>query len=183
MAYKMTTNKSWVDTERELSNELLLWRAQDYSLRRGNRVDDGSKRVGRQPARPVYETPEQATVELSIRWKSGRILTLKYNQQARSVDNLRVLFLVVKALRLNELRGIDDVMRDAYLQLPGPTPVKPKRSPYDVLNISPSAPLDVAEASYKVLARLAHPDRGGSVEAMQELNEAIDQLRKGQRPV
>jgi hypothetical protein len=41
------------------------------------------------------------------------------------------------------------------------------------LYILPEAPVEVAEAAYKALARLHHPDVGGDTETMQALNDAI----------
>jgi hypothetical protein len=175
--YRMNTSKSWADTEADLRKELALWGAKDYILVRGTPTD-GAKPL--RESQRFFETPEQATVDLTVRWSSGREFHLAYNLQARSVDNLRVLYKAVEAIRLNEVRGIDQVLRQYYAQLPAGPAARPKRSPYDVLNILPTASLDQAEASYKVLARLAHPDQGGSNEAMAELNDAIEQLRKGQ---
>lgn len=180
MAYTLTTNKSWAQTEAELKTVLGRWGAKEYVLTRGQKKDGTPVR----PNAVWHESPEEATVRLTIRWASGRELTLAYNLQRRSQDNLRVLFLAVDSLRLNELRGIDDLLREAYAQLPaGPaTPIR--RSPYEVLNLSPNAPMEVAEASYRALAKLRHPDvRGGSESAMAELNEAIETLRKGQTPL
>src|SRR5262245_40962199 len=45
------------------------------------------------------------------------------------------------------------------------------------LCIVPEAPVEVAEAAYKALARLHHPDVGGSTEMMQELNDAIQTFK------
>jgi hypothetical protein len=57
---------------------------------------------------------------------------------------------------------------------PLPTPVAPDlQEACTRLCITPEAPLVVAEAAYKALARLHHPDVGGEVATMQALNEAI----------
>jgi hypothetical protein len=45
------------------------------------------------------------------------------------------------------------------------------------LYITPDAPVQVAEAAYKALARLHHPDVGGDVETMQALNDAIETFK------
>jgi len=53
----------------------------------------------------------------------------------------------------------------------------PKTS-YTVLHLLPSAPPELVETAYKTLARLHHPDRGGATETMQELNQAIKDIRR-----
>lgn len=47
-----------------------------------------------------------------------------------------------------------------------------------VLQVPRSAPLESIDAAYKVLARRAHPDAGGSEAEMQRLNVARDAARK-----
>lgn len=43
---------------------------------------------------------------------------------------------------------------------------------YQVLGVVPSASLDEVRTAYRAAARTCHPDSGGSVDAMQRLNEA-----------
>lgn len=171
MAYKLTTDKSWAANEAAIREQLHRWGAATYSLDRPNST--------KKTALSWTETPEEALVVLKAAWKSGRELNLSYNKQARAVDNARVLFLVVESMRLNEVRGIDDVMREAYLQLPAPKQAVRERDPYEVLGIRPDAPKEVAEAAYRELAKSAHPDGGGRNETMVELNKAIEAVRKG----
>lgn len=45
-----------------------------------------------------------------------------------------------------------------------------------VLYITPDAPPEVAQAAYKALAKLAHPDHGGSHHEMVRLNQAYECL-------
>ncbi len=47
-----------------------------------------------------------------------------------------------------------------------------------VLHLQQTAPLPLVEASYRCLAKLAHPDRGGSHEHMIELTRARDALKE-----
>lgn len=47
-----------------------------------------------------------------------------------------------------------------------------------VLHLRDTAPPELVEAAYKTLARLHHPDRGGSTTRMQELNAAYARLRE-----
>jgi hypothetical protein len=45
------------------------------------------------------------------------------------------------------------------------------------LHVTPDAPVQVAIAAYKALARLHHPDVGGDLVAMQALNDAIETFK------
>jgi hypothetical protein len=70
---------------------------------------------------------------------------------------------------------------DARIERPGTRPHSaPTGSsrPFAVLHLLPTAPPELIEGAYKILARLHHPDRGGSTEAMQALNEARDALKE-----
>lgn len=49
---------------------------------------------------------------------------------------------------------------------------------YRVLHLLPTAPPELVETAYKCLARLHHPDTGGSTEAMQRLNAAVAVIRE-----
>ena len=49
---------------------------------------------------------------------------------------------------------------------------------YRVLHLRETAPVELIESAYRVLARLHHPDAGGSTEAMQQINGAYAALRE-----
>lgn len=53
-----------------------------------------------------------------------------------------------------------------------------ERDPYEVLGVRSDTDMEDIELIYKAKAKRAHPDAGGSVEAMKELNKAIDKIRK-----
>lgn len=48
--------------------------------------------------------------------------------------------------------------------------------PYRALGVSPSASHEVIRARFRELALERHPDRGGSVEQMRELNDAYERI-------
>jgi len=50
--------------------------------------------------------------------------------------------------------------------------------PYVVLHLLPSAPPELVSAAHKCLARLHHPDKGGSTATMQAINAAVDAIRE-----
>lgn len=47
-----------------------------------------------------------------------------------------------------------------------------------ILKITEDAPIEVAQAAYRALSKVDHPDAGGSVERMSELNWAISILKE-----
>jgi hypothetical protein len=173
-SYSLTTQKTWAETEGEIRDALTKWGCDTYSLSRPG-VDADVKQIR---ASNLYQTPEQAAVRLVANWKSGRKLDLTYNQQARAVDNARVLYLAIDAMRLNEKRGIDKLMREAYLQLSAPEAAHVSRDPFDVLGLQRGASADEIEAMYRVKAKKAHPDNGGSNAAMAALNDARERALK-----
>jgi hypothetical protein len=46
-----------------------------------------------------------------------------------------------------------------------------------ILHVQPDAPLCVAEAAYRALAHVHHPDRGGDLERCKQLNLVIETAR------
>ena len=51
--------------------------------------------------------------------------------------------------------------------------------PWHVLYLRPGAPAELVEAAYKTLAKLHHPDVGGSNDRMREINLAYERLQGG----
>ena len=75
---------------------------------------------------------------------------------------------------LQTLEALGVTAVDKRPVLPQPAAVSPELQKACLqLFVLPEAPLAVAEAAYKALARLHHPDVGGDTETMQALNEAI----------
>lgn len=54
-------------------------------------------------------------------------------------------------------------------------------SDYAKLYVLPTAPPEVVRAAYRALTKTAHPDLGGDIVAMQELNAAFERVGKGSR--
>jgi hypothetical protein len=152
--YSLHTSKSWLQTRSEIANEFRLWGIEDWIVEQFN---NGAK--------------------LSY-VRNGKTIDLFMDKQERPADNLRVLYFTIHSLRMNEVRGISEVMATAYLQIAGP---KQKRNPYDVLMIMEDSPLEVAEAVFRSLAKKHHPDNGGNVETFKELNEAIEEIRASKK--
>lgn len=130
--------------------------------------------------RSHYYDPEQARV--TIIWKNRDGIPVKMSVATfdNYQQNFRAAYLNVDSMRMVERRGGEEAMRGAYMALPSPGS-PPQRDPYEVLGIRPDAPREIAEAAYKALSKRAHPDAGGSEEAMEELNVAIARVRDERR--
>lgn len=50
--------------------------------------------------------------------------------------------------------------------------------PYATLYVTADAPMEVIKAAYRALALLHHPDHGGDLQRMQEINAAFDKVRQ-----
>lgn len=167
MAYRVSTDKSWAATDRELKDCFRKWRVTSWEVLAG---------LKGLPAAKFYQTDEEREVLVNfIHPGSGAQMPISSKGQERAVDNFRVCFLAIDAIRLNEARGIADVVREAYLALPSPAKV---RDPYEVLGLRPDAPDDLVDSSYRALSKKAHPDAGGSEDAFRELTAAHEAVKK-----
>lgn len=159
--YTLTTDKTWSQSYRQLATEFDRW--------------------GRHRGKPVNWSVEnmrgQALVILRYQHAGEAEVVLKMSRQRRAEDNLRVLYLAVEALRLNEVRGIADVLREAYLALPAPVV---ERDPYEVLGIRSDALPEAAQGAYRALARRYHPDNGThpDADAMAAVNAAYEAIKE-----
>lgn len=100
----------------------------------------------------------------------------------RAEENIRSLTLALKALRAIEEHGGSFMMDRAFAgfeALPSPAGVR-KRTWREVLNlVGETNPIrEQVEHHYKIRAKTAHPDTGGSHEAMAELNRAREEALK-----
>jgi hypothetical protein len=87
-------------------------------------------------------------------------------------DNIRAIGLTIEALRAMQRFGATEMLErtlNAFDALPPPAA---KRNWWDTLECKQDASREVIEANYRRLARDRHPDRGGSNDAMAELNDA-----------
>lgn len=167
MAYHLQTNKTWQETADDIADTMRKWRVTSWELVKMPRMVTTS-----------YSLPPGQRRVILRYVKDGVPVELAMDRQERIVDNARVLYLAVEALRMNDERGIADIVREAYAQLPAPTQETPARDPYVVLGVHPNAALETIETFYRALAKRAHPDAGGSPEQFRELTSAMEQIRK-----
>ncbi len=163
--YSISTRISWDDTLRDLGETFRKWGIYEWTV---------SPVRPRAKANSYHQTNEERAVTLIYMHGSGREVRLVMDTQSRCQDNLRVLYLATEALRMNETRGIGDVIADAYLQLAAPSHV----DPWEVLGVRPDAEIEIVHAAYRAKAKIAHPESGGTEEAMKEVNDAYDRIKK-----
>lgn len=165
MTYTVNTTKSWSATNNDLQIEFDRWGVKDWETN----YPKGARFEGYNQS----ETDRTVTIRYV---KNGKEVKLTMGKQRRAIDNLRVLFLAIESMRLNEKRGIGEILESAYLQLSSGQTLK--KTPWEILEIYPGSPIQIAEAAYKVKALKVHPDVGGSESQMQELSEAITLIRE-----
>lgn len=156
VSYKIPTTKTATETRADIKSTFAKWQhhlgdAIDYTIS-GNRAEI------------------EAVIEYTLPGQPKR--TLRHSAQDTYAKNLRVLWLALDDIRMADVRGMTEIYQAAYLAIEAPK----GRDPYEVLGVRADAPREVIEASYKALARSAHPDNGGSTEAMAELNDARARL-------
>jgi hypothetical protein len=89
----------------------------------------------------------------------------------RIQDNIYAIAMTIEALRGIERWGSGSMVEQAFtgfVALPG-------TSPWDILGVPRTATREQIESAYRKKARSAHPDNGGSHEAMTRLNLARDE--------
>jgi hypothetical protein len=127
------------------------------------------------PGVAVYWNEIKYTSGRSVR--TTRVLACDKWQKVR--DNLRAVGLTLDALRAIERAGASQVLERAFTGLTALPADAGKRPWRKVLGINTDhVSWDVVEAAYKLLALQRHPDRGGTHDAMQELNRAREEARQ-----
>jgi hypothetical protein len=106
-------------------------------------------------------------------------MCLACDRWTRVADNVAALAQHIDALRRIDRYGVGSVEQAfrGYLALPPLAGVEW----WTVLGVSPNATLDDVEEAFRRRALDAHPDRGGSGEAMARLNEAREAARRALR--
>lgn len=114
----------------------------------------------------------------------GREIVMAQDRFDNIASNMRSLALAIDAMRALERHGGGSMMERAFTgfaALPPPAGAKPTKPWWEILEMSRALAhgddldADIVEARYRRLARARHPDTGGTVEAMAELNRARDE--------
>lgn len=144
------------------------------SLRRFS-VDSGRKVEGILVSSNVSlmeRNPQDAGVAVYFTW-DGISTCIAVDRYQRIEENLQAIHHVIEAERTKLRHGGLNLVRAAfrgYAALPPPS--QPKGRPWEILGVKPDATAEEIDAAYREKAKKAHPDAGGSAQAMQELNDA-----------
>jgi hypothetical protein len=189
---------SWSRLETGIAGTFRKWRA----LTRGYAIEAllAATPDGRRKATRAGQSLAERRVTLRFTWfdwdrSAPRAVVLAMQREERAIDNLRLLARAIEWIRVADAWGVTGLVVKLYRQMyppldkpatataprpttPGKTaPPRDVAAAYATLHLAPDAPLEVAEAAYKVLVRTAHPDFGGSHAAMVTLNAAIQRIR------
>lgn len=164
--YTITTTSGWGKTVSELEESLRKWGATsiDINYPRGARLDSKNQN----------EMDRTVILRYNLR---GKEVIIRMDKQKRAVDNLRVLYICIESMRMNERRGMAEAMESMYLQLAAP---QGQRDPYEVLGIMRGTDLAIAEAVYRTMALKYHPDArpSGDADKFKEITDAINKIRE-----
>lgn len=127
---------------------------------------------------PYAEQRQPADAGVAVYFElKGRELCFACDRWRRIEENARAIQRTIEAIRGIGRWGTGDMIEAAFqgfAALPAHAPPPPWRT---TLRLGASATLADAESAYRTLALESHPDRGGSVEAMAQLNDAIERAR------
>lgn len=115
--------------------------------------------------------PDDTGVAVYFKYKD-KSMCFASDSYRKVEDNMRALALTIGAIRGMERWGASDMMERAFtgfLQLASPMSFDWR----DVLGINTDADWSEAEAAYKTARSSAHPDKGGSPEAFNRVEEAF----------
>lgn len=125
---------------------------------------------------PRSGAAEPADPGAAVYWVEGkhrRVMAIDIYD--RVADNLAALAATLDAMRAIERHGGAEILERAFtgfVALPAPSAA---RKWHEILGVPPQASRDEINAAYRRLASSAHPDKGGSADAMANLNKARDE--------
>jgi hypothetical protein len=109
----------------------------------------------------------------------GELRVLACDKYIKLANNLHAIRLTLEAMRALERWGAytaEQAAQGARLALPPPD--EDRIDWPNVLGVGRDWPLAAVEAIWRTKAEKAHPDKGGSVDAIATLNAAMDAARK-----
>lgn len=143
--------------------------------------NDTGKRVGEVSVTSnvggiAFEAPKDTGVAIWFVWE-GAQRCIAVDRYPKVEDNLQAIHHILEARRTEMRHGGLHIVRQTFkgfVALPAPEGVKPWR---EVLGLAGPVTKDDIDKAYRAKAADAHPDRGGSAEAMQLLNRARQEAK------
>jgi hypothetical protein len=158
--------------------------ARELRLLGGDKVVVSTNVPIRRDSLPLANYAEPIDPGVAVYWweRSGadrveRVIAC--DQWRRVKDNLRAAGLAIAALRMLKRTGASQILDRAFVGLTALAASNPVRTWREVFDWG-NRPLnrEYLDSMYRTLAQLRHPDRGGSDEAMRELNAAYEQAKR-----
>jgi len=166
-SYDVTLSKAFSDLEGELDR--LDVDDYDYSFDADQRQRDGRPYARASPDDPAFV----------LRWtKGGEQYAVACDRYSRLRDNVRTVGLYVREKRMMEKRDVRTGEAEfSNLRLPsGEEPVAAEAPPHVVLGVDPDATSAEVRDAFRERVKDAHPDQGGSSEAVERVRRARKQL-------
>jgi hypothetical protein len=115
--------------------------------------------------------------------KQGKPFVFACDKWDRLADNLRAIAMTIEAMRGLDRWGCSEMLERVFqgfsaLPPPAEMPKNVASTWWDVLEVDQRDSLDSIETMYRAKMRKAHPDQGGTNEAAQRLNLAIQEARR-----
>ncbi len=160
MTYTNPSRATWAQNAKRISETFEKW---------GLGFEEWTIECLTEPrSRNVVQWNDARSVTVRYRLR-GQVVAMTLDSQDTPAKNLSSIAITVEAIRMQERRGLGAIAAAHYLALSAPLTA---RDPFEVLGLRPDAAPALIEAAYKTAAQDAHPDHGGSDDAMKELNEA-----------
>lgn len=146
-------------------------------------------RFGQDSGIPVQDITLSSNVSLGINapadpgiavwflW-DGERRCIAVDRYTTPAGNLQAIHHVLEARRTEARHGTLHMVRASFSGLKALPPPTSGRHWSEVLGVSRASSVAVVEAAFKRLAAERHPDRGGSADAMAELNRARDEAKR-----
>lgn len=125
-----------------------------------------------------FAQPDDTGVAVYFTYK-GKQMCFACDRYRHAECNMHAISLTISALRGIARWGTGDMMESAFTgftALPSPEAMN-KRDWRDVLELGANTSLERAQENYRRLRSIRHPDKGGSHDAMTELNLAWDRAQ------
>lgn len=122
----------------------------------------------------AFDAPKDTGVAIWFEW-DGAERCIAVDRYPKVEDNLQAIHHILEARRTEMRHGGLHIVRQTFkgfVALPAPEGAKPWR---DVLGLTGPVTADQVKAAYREKAKAAHPDGGGSKEAMALLTRARDE--------
>lgn len=132
---------------------------------------------------PKSNQPEPVDPGAAVYWKRPRDKSTKcmaIDQYDRVADNIAAIAATLTAMRSIERHGGALILDRAFMgfeALPAPGATSARGWP-EILELPTGGTLEKAKENYRRLSMIRHPDRGGTEEAMSELNWAWAQAQE-----